>query len=300
MKKKRLSLIISFLFCFVAFTGCDQKFDVESEGERQTEITTIIESTSPPFSAVPTTEVPTTFRETEPSVTNADRIQLDDIPPYSGKASIEINGNSPFFTPDDYTTSSYEISDKYLYNRCHLIAYELSGENANEKNLITGTRYMNIEGMLPFENKVHDYVESTGNRVLYRSTPIFKGDNLVANGVLLEGLSIEDNGHDISFSVYCYNVQPGIDIDYATGDSSVSENNTSNDSPNNQQSEEKQNTDKSKIASTTYILNTNSKKFHRPNCSSVLDLKEKNKLEFVGSREEVIEMGYSPCGRCKP
>ena len=300
MIKKNISLIISFLICIVALTSCEPKSDVESVVKHQTEITTIVETTSPTFSAVPTTEVPTKTRETKPSVTNANKIQLDDIPPYSGKAHIEINGNSPFFTSDDYTTSSYEyysdldnlgrcgvasacvgrdllptekrgaigmvkpsgwhtvhyddlISDKYLYNRCHLIAYELSGENANEKNLITGTRYMNIEGMLPFENKVHDYVENTGNHVLYRSTPIFEGNNLIANGVLLEGFSVEDNGNDISFCVYCYNVQPGIDIDYATGDSKTSENNTSNDSPNNQQSEEKQNTDKGNIESTTYI-----------------------------------------------
>ena len=232
MIKKNISLIISFLICIVALTSCEPKSDVESVVKHQTEITTIVETTSPTFSAVPTTEVPTKTRETKPSVTNANKIQLDDIPPYSGKAHIEINGNSPFFTSDDYTTSSYEyysdldnlgrcgvasacvgrdllptekrgaigmvkpsgwhtvryddlISDKYLYNRCHLIAYELSGENANEKNLITGTRYMNIEGMLPFENKVHDYVENTGNHVLYRSTPIFEGNNLIANGVLL-------------------------------------------------------------------------------------------------------------------
>lgn len=121
------------------------------------------------------------------------------------------------------------IPDKYLYNRCHLIAFELSGENANEKNLITGTRYMNIEVMLPFENKVHNYVEQTNNHVLYRSTPIFKDDNLVANGVLLEGYSVEDNGAGICFCVFCYNIQPGIKIDYSNGDSwledSVSDNN---------------------------------------------------------------------------
>lgn len=214
----------------------------------------------------------------------------------------EKRGAIGMVKPSGWHTVRYDdlISDKYLYNRCHLIAYELSGENANEKNLITGTRYMNIEGMLPFENKVHDYVENTGNHVLYRSTPIFEGNNLIANGVLLEGLSVEDNGNDISFCVYCYNVQPGIDIDYATGNSKASENNTSNESPNNQQSEEKQNTDKSNIASTTYILNTNTKKFHMPTCSSVSDIKDKNKQEFAGSREEVINMGYSPCGKCHP
>ena len=339
MIKKNISLIISFLICIVALTSCEPKSDVESVVKHQTEITTIVETTSPTFSAVPTTEVPTKTRETKPSVTNANKIQLDDIPPYSGKAHIEINGNSPFFTSDDYTTSSYEyysdldnlgrcgvasacvgrdllptekrgaigmvkpsgwhtvryddlISDKYLYNRCHLIAYELSGENANEKNLITGTRYMNIEGMLPFENKVHDYVENTGNHVLYRSTPIFEGSNLVANGVLLEGLSVEDNGNGVLFCVYCYNIQPGIEIDYATGDSHVAAEKTQTESVGGSENNES--------SSNRYILNTNTKKFHYPTCSSVPDMKNKNKQEYLGTRNDVIAMGYEPCKRCNP
>ena len=110
------------------------------------------------------------------------------------------------------------MEGKYLYNRCHLIGFQLAGENANKKNLITGTRYLNIEGMLPFENMVADYVQETGNHVLYRVTPIFEGDNLVATGVCMEGWSVEDNGEDICFCVFAYNAQPGIVIDYATGE----------------------------------------------------------------------------------
>ena len=118
--------------------------------------------------------------------------------------------------------AKYDIVDgKYLYNRCHLIGYQLSGENANEKNLITGTRYMNVDGMLPFENMVADYVKETGNHVLYRVTPIFDGDNLVARGVQMEAWSVEDNGEGICFNVYCYNNQLGIEIDYATGESKL-------------------------------------------------------------------------------
>ena len=112
------------------------------------------------------------------------------------------------------------IDGNYLYNRCHLIGYQLSGENANEKNLITGTRYLNVKGMLPFENMVAEYVEETDNHVLYRVTPIFEEDNLLASGVLIEAKSVEDNGKGIQFNVYCYNVQPGIEIDYKTGKSS--------------------------------------------------------------------------------
>ncbi len=109
--------------------------------------------------------------------------------------------------------------DLYLYNRCHLIAYALTGENANEKNLITGTRYMNIQGMLPFEREISDYIETTGNHVLYRVTPCFKDLELIARGVHIEALSLEDNGFGICINVFVYNVQPGIGIDYQTGDS---------------------------------------------------------------------------------
>jgi DNA-entry nuclease len=123
--------------------------------------------------------------------------------------------------PTGWHTVKYSglIDGNYLYNRCHLIAYELSGENANEKNLITGTRYMNVQGMLPFENEVAAYVKKTKNHVMYRVTPVFEGDNLVASGVTMEAYSVEDSGRGISFYVYVYNVQPGIEIDYATGKS---------------------------------------------------------------------------------
>ena len=111
------------------------------------------------------------------------------------------------------------VEGKYLYNRCHLIGFQLAGENANKRNLITGTRYLNIEGMLPFENLVADYVKETENHVLYRVTPLFDGDNLVAHGVLMEGWSVEDEGEGVCFCVYAYNAQPGILIDYQTGES---------------------------------------------------------------------------------
>ncbi len=126
--------------------------------------------------------------------------------------------------PSGWHTVRYDdlIEDKYLYNRCHLIAYALTGQNANEKNLITGTRYLNIEGMLPWEIKVIEYIENTGNHVAYQVIPVFEGDNLVASGVNMQAYSIEDGGKGLCFNVYCYNIQPGITIDYATGDSWVS------------------------------------------------------------------------------
>ncbi len=123
--------------------------------------------------------------------------------------------------PSGWHTVKYDnIDGKYLYNRCHLIGYQLTAENANNKNLITGTRYMN-ESMIPFEDKVADYVKKTGNHVLYRVTPIFQGNDLVVRGVQMEALSVEDRGKSIRFHVFCYNVQPGIDIDYSTGESKL-------------------------------------------------------------------------------
>ena len=264
-------------------------------------------------------------------------IDLASIPAYSGRPYVEINGNEPYFSEEDrrnteafedysnldalgrcgvayanickeimpteergkigqirpsgwHTANYHELVDgNYLYNRCHLIGYQLAGENANEKNLITGTRYLNVDGMLPFENRVDDYVERTNNHVLYRVTPIFEGNNLVASGVLMEAHSVEDNGKGINFCVYCYNVQPGIDIDYATGDSKVSE---TNPVTNNANSAENVTSD--------YVLNTNTKKFHKPDCASVSQMKEKNRQFFSGSREELINQGYEPCGNCKP
>ena len=199
------------------------------------------------------------------------------------------------------------VDGKYLYNRCHLIGFQLTGENANTKNLITGTRYLNIEGMLPFENMVADYVKENGNHVMYRVTPIFEGDNLLANGVLMEGYSVEDKGAGVSYCVFAYNVQPGIEIDYATGESKLAdsaqqeEQKTATVTPTPSPEPEKQEpVTRSEASQADYILNTNTKKFHYPTCSSVNDMKEKNKQEFFGTRDETIALGYSPCGRCKP
>lgn len=126
--------------------------------------------------------------------------------------------------PSGWHTIKYDIiNDKYLYNRCHLIGYQLTGENANEKNLITCTRQMNTIGMLEYENMVANYIKDTKNHVLYRATPIFEDNNLIAKGIVLEALSIEDNGKGIKFNVFIYNVQDGIEIDYLTGESRLSE-----------------------------------------------------------------------------
>lgn len=187
-------------------------------------------------------------------------------------------------TPTGWINREYD--GEYLYNRCHLIGFQLTGENANEQNLIAGTRYLNVEGMLPFENMVADYVKETGNHVLYRVTPIFDGDNLVASGVEMEAQSVEDQGEGICFHVYCYNVQPGVTIDYATGESWPE----GTEQPDAGQSG----------AGQHYVLNTSSMKFHLPDCPGVSNMSEQNKQEYTGSREELIAQGYSPCGTCDP
>ena len=206
------------------------------------------------------------------------------------------------------------VDGKYLYNRCHLIAYMLTAENANPQNLITGTRYLNTQGMLPFETKVSDYVKSTGNHVLYRVTPVFDGDNLLANGVLMEAYSVEDAGAGICFCVFAYNVQPGIGIDYANGDNWAESSAASQEAatpivvetptPQPQADAPVQITPESSVPQesqeTTYVLNTNTMKFHYPSCSSVDQMKEKNKEIYTGNREDVINMGYVPCKRCNP
>ncbi len=310
-----------------------------------------------------------------------------EIPLFSGEAYTAVHDNRPYFTQEDYTTSSFEryssldslgrcgaafacvgrdimptgerepigmirpsgwhtiryddlIEDKYLFNRCHLIGFQLTGENANEENLITGTRYMNINGMLPFENLVAGYVRRTDNHVLYRATPVFEGENLLASGVLLEGYSVEDAGEGVCFCVYLYNIQPYIDIDYATGDSArtpdaplppagepAQEPAPDPDPPPLQESpsqpEESPPEDPVQEPSPapdppplqappsqpeepppeeppTYVGNRNTGKFHDPNCSSVGRMKESNKVFFYGGRDELISQGYGPCAVCRP
>lgn len=258
----------------------------------------------------------------------AEETTVEDLPEFTGDPYVVVENNMPDFSEEELQTEAYEeyseldelgrcgtakanigeelmpteeresisqirpsgwnnkaydeVDGGYLYNRCHLIGFQLTAENANEENLITGTRYMNTEGMLPFENLVADYIKETDNHVLYEVTPVFEDDNLVASGVLMEAKSVEDEGEGVCFYVYVYNVQPGIEIDYATGESweSTEDNELSNE--------------------ITYILNTNTMKFHKPECASVKEMKSHNIDEYSGDREKLIAMGYSPCGRCKP
>lgn len=201
-------------------------------------------------------------------------------------AENEIRGEIGMIKPAGWHTVKYPdvISDLYLYNRCHLIGWQLSGENANEKNLITGTRYLNMTGMLPFENKTAEYIRNTGNHVLYRVTPMYTGSNLICNGLLMEAKSVEDDG--LQFCVYCYNVQPGITIDYTTGES--------------WEAEDHSHTDDNAIEASDYVLNTNSMKIHRPECASVDKISDNNRKDYHGSISDLLSEGYETCKQCNP
>lgn len=181
--------------------------------------------------------------------------------------------------PSGWHTVKYDnVDGKYLYNRCHLLGYQLTAENANEKNLITGTRYMNVEGMLPFENMVADYVKETGNHVMYRVTPIFEGENLVAKGVEMEARSVEDQGESISFHVFVYNVQPNIEIDYATGESR----------------EEKADTRKESME---IRGNTRSRIYHCPGQAAYEEMADSKYLKIFHSEAEAKDAGYRKAKR---
>lgn len=244
----------------------------------------------------------------------------------------EERGKIGMIKPSGWHTVKYDvIKDRYLYNRCHLIGYQLAGENANPKNLITGTRYLNVEGMLPFENLVADYVNNTGNHVLYRVTPMFSGSNLVANGVLIEAKSVEDNGGGILFNVYCYNVQPGVGINYENGDSWLdgtapqeqsaqtgaaqnggsqssdgssagasagdtgSSGGTTGSASSGSDSSVAENSAADSSNSKTMVhITATGKKYHRAGCRTL------KKSDTEVTLDEAKSMGLSPCGICNP
>lgn len=182
--------------------------------------------------------------------------------------------------PTGWHTVKYDFVDgKYLYNRCHLIGYQLTAENANKRNLITGTRYMNVQGMLPFENMVADYIKETNNHVLYRVTPVFEGKNLVASGVQMEAWSVEDQGEGVCFNVYVYNIEPGVAIDYYTGISCENDKITADDPR-------------------TFVLDYGEKLFHNEDCGERYHITDPRR--YAGGREELLHNGYKACGKCKP
>lgn len=315
LNRSRLALIALLLVLSTLFASCDflSSF-TETTLQETTKVPTVTETTTAPL---------------DDQETPVEPFDYNKVPAFTNKHYVEINGNVPYFTKKDYTTTSYEsyseldslgrcgvamacvgkdlmptkgrgdighikpsgwVQATYdgttLYNRSHLLAHQLTGEDDNEKNLITGTAYFNQGGMYGFENMVADYIKETNNHVLYRVTPIFIDDELVARGVLMEAYSVEDDGDGVCFNVFVYNVQIGIEIDYKTGKSQLSNDPNYPGVPGEQ----------------FYILNINPKsmKIHLPTCSSVAQMSESNKQEFHGTLEEAKAMGYSACGTCKP
>lgn len=303
--KRNFAKIISLLFAILMLTACSEFENIEQtvskEKETTTQYTEIAQSESvsevEPYTVYPYTVINNNvpeFEKTDYTKSFEKYGELDSLGRCTSCIAnigtdlmpTEERGAIGSVKPTGWQVAKYSnVDGRYLYNRCHLIGYQLSAENANPNNLITGTRYLNIEGMLPFENKVATYVKATSNHVLYRVTPIFKDDELVARGVQMEAYSIEDDGEGVEFNVYCYNVQPDIEIDYKTGNSKYVGN----------EAETIDNGEKQK-----YIVNINTKKFHKEDCPSAKKIKSENKKAYTGYKENLVKNGYSPCSQCNP
>lgn len=303
--KRNLAKIISLLLAILMLTACSEFESIEqtvsSEKETTTQYTEIAQSKSvskvEPYTVYPYTVINNNipeFEKTDYTKSFEKYGKLDSLGRCTSCIAnigtelmpTEERGAIGSVKPTGWQVAKYSnIDGRYLYNRCHLIGYQLTAENANPNNLITGTRYLNIEGMLPFEDKVATYIKATSNHVLYRVTPIFKDDELVARGVQMEAYSVEDDGEGVEFNVYCYNVQPDIEIDYKTGNSKYVGNET----------ETTDNGEKQK-----YIVNINTRKFHKADCPSAKKIKDENKKTYTGYRESLVKNGYSPCSQCKP
>ncbi len=300
MKKKIIAILIAVMV--LAMAGCSDvntsaiKDFVEGYGGEYLDLSTVPEYTGEKGYVVLNDNFPQ-FTEEEMQKDVFEQYSELDIYGRCGQAYAMLGPelmprgereNISHIRPTGWQSVEYKDlieEDGHLYNRSHLIAYSLAGENDNDKNLITGTQYMNQKVMQIFELDVLDYIRQTYNKVLYRVTPIFEGDELVARGVQMEAYSVEDDGEGICFNVYVYNVQPGIEIDYETGDNwraSSTYDGNKNDAEN------------------TYILNTSSKKFHTEDCSGADDMNPANREEFEGTRKELIDDGYKPCGSCRP
>jgi DNA-entry nuclease len=230
MKKSIRALLPLFLAIGLLLSACsaESSYSLDSIPDYSGSAYVNVNDNQPYFSD---TDLTTTSFETYSELDGLGRCGVAYASVSTDTMPTKERGSIGQIKPTGWHTVKYDCVDgKYLYNRCHLIGYQLTAENANKKNLITGTRYLNVDGMLPFENMVADYIKETDNHVLYRVTPIFDGDNLVASGVLMEAKSVEDKGEGICFCIFCYNVQPGVNIDYATGESTLAESSTAGES----------------------------------------------------------------------
>lgn len=296
MKKLyRRFLLMFFMVCCISMAACQPLEELGLTGPSASQGSSLSVSEVPEYSGEPYVVI----NENQPDFSEGDMTK-DSFETYSDLDSLGRcqsayanvgqdlmptgeRGNISKIKPSGWQKAKYDIVDgKYLYNRCHLIGYQLTAENANEKNLITGTRYMNVEGMLPFENMVADYVKETGSHVLYRVTPIFEGDNLVAKGVQMEAYSVEDKGDRVCFNVFVYNVQPGITIDYATGNSRLS-------------GDTEQETADS--VSGEIRGNAKSKIYHCPGQAAYEEMADSKHLVLFQTEQEAIDAGYRKAKR---
>ena len=296
MKKLyRRCLLMLFMVCCISMAACQPLEELGLTGSSSNQGSSLSVSEVPEYSGEPYVVI----NENQPDFSEEDMTK-DSFETYSDLDSLGRcqsayanvgqdlmptgeRGNISKIKPSGWQTAKYDIVDgKYLYNRCHLIGYQLTAENANEKNLITGTRYMNVDGMLPFENMVADYVKETGSHVLYRVTPIFEGDNLVAKGVQMEAYSVEDKGDSVCFNVFVYNVQPGITIDYANGNSKLN-------------GDTEQETEVS--VSGEIRGNARSKIYHCPGQAAYEEMADSNNLVIFQTEQEAMDAGYRKAKR---
>ena len=305
-RKKIYPALLSIMLLIIAFMGFDVSVDASKSSipKYSGSATVAINNNVPEFGK---TELVTTSFEKYGNLDKYGRCTVATACVGTDIMPTEDRGSIGSVKPTGWNQNKYpgivNSEPPYLYNRCHIIGYQLTGENANEKNLITGTRYMNVEGMLPYENIVADYVKTTGNHVMYRVTPVFDGNNLLCSGVQMEAYSVEDSGKGVSFNVFCFNVQPGVIINYEDGSNKLDEGFVITGGTGGEEVTRSVPTTDTTVQSTkssSYVANKNTKKFHIPSCGSVSDMKEKNKLYYDGTREELINQGYEPCKRCNP
>ena len=345
------AIIASLLLVFsIALSSCTietiETVDATPIQESST-ATSISDATSLPSVYINDIEIPaysgdayTEINNNEPFFTKSD-ITTNEFETYSdldrlGRCGVafanisnytmptEERGKIGQVKPSGWHSIRYDnVDGKYLYNRCHLIGYQLAAENANKKNLITGTRYLNIVGMLDYENKVAEYVKTTNNHVLYRVTPIFYEQDLVSRGVLMEGYSVEDSGAGIKFNIFAYNIQPDININYATGDSCLASTGKPGMTIDNMEVEE-ENDDESlsdvtnivisestsnpnmnghdigTYESPVFVVNKRTKKYHTQDCKWAAKISEIDRDTIIGEPSYLERLGYVPCKTCKP
>lgn len=331
MSKHPISILSSLLIITSLLTGCSPQ---HSEPNPKSPPIQLQPTPGTPY------QTPESSTAAESPAASSDGFSLTSVPAYSGEAFVEINGNKPYFSDSDLTNVIYldlsplddlgragvanavlgpeslqteergDISSIHPsgwweakesdinVNRCHLIGNQLYGNETDvSENMVTGSRYLNVVGMLPYENEIADYLKSSLNHVRYRVTPVFDGNDVTAHGVLMEAESVEDSGKTLEFCVYCYNVDPDYEIDYLTGEWSkkYEPEYTETEAPESESA-----AGMGREETKTYVLNVSSKKIHRPDCSSVSKISEKNKEEVQDSYSHLLKEGYTPCGICNP